>query len=378
MKVVADRHIPFLKGILEPYAHIDYLDPVDITRENIRNADALIIRTRTRCNRDLLEGTNVKFIATATIGYDHIDTEFCQNHGITWTNAPGCNSGSVMQYVAAALVSLQQKFGFRYSDKTIGVIGYGHVGKKVAKLAESLGMQVLINDPPLEKEQGVKGLVSLDVLLENSDIVTIHTPLNLTGEYKTYHLFDRKRFAALKPNTFFINTSRGEVVETSALIEAIDNGQVAAAIIDVWENEPHIDRNLLRKTFIATPHIAGYSADGKANATLMSVNALSQFFRLNMPNLNISLPTPENHILYLPTENHSLESIIQKTILHTYPIERDHNLLTSQPENFEQFRQNYPVRREFHAYTLIVDEKIKHALATTFTKIGFCVAVKNN
>lgn len=372
MKVIADRHIPFLKGILEPYCKVEYLDPREITREAIRNADALIVRTRTRCNAELLEGTGVKFIATATIGFDHIDTEYCQAHDIHWTNAPGCNSGSVMQYVAAALVMLQKKYGFRYTDKTLGVIGYGHVGKKVVHLAENLGMRILINDPPLEKEQGVCGLVSLDVLLKEADIVTVHTPLNMTGEYRTYHLFDRERFFSMRPQSIFINTSRGEVVETAALIEAIDTGQVAAAVIDVWENEPHINRALLGKVFIGTPHIAGYSADGKANATLMSVNALNQFFNLGIPELKLDLPEPENGTLWLNAEQESEEESIRKAILHTYPIDNDHNLLISRPGSFEHLRQNYPIRREFFAYT-IMSNKINPGLYNSLIKLGFHV-----
>jgi len=370
MKIIADRHIPFLRGILEPYCDVEYLDPTAITKSRIRTADALIVRTRTCCNQNLLEGTQVKFIATATIGYDHIDTEYCSNHGIHWTNAPGCNSGSVMQYVAAALVVLQKAFGFRYAETTLGVIGFGHVGKKVAKLAESLGMRVLINDPPLESEQEMTGLVSLDVLLRESDIVTIHTPLNMTGEYKTYHLFDRDRFSLLRPGTLFINTSRGEVVETSALIDAIDKGQVAAAVIDVWENEPRIDRQLLHRAFVATPHIAGYSADGKANATLMSVNALNQFFSLGMPEIKINMPIPEKEIIYLNSDSENDNDLICKAVLHTYPIESDHRLLIGQPENFEIFRQHYPVRREFFAYFVNVNHA-NQLLTKTLEKIGF-------
>jgi erythronate-4-phosphate dehydrogenase len=376
MKVVADRHIPFLRGILEPYCEIEYIDPKEITRDRIRDAEALVVRTRTRCNKDLLEGTRIKFIATATIGYDHIDTEYCRTHGIHWTNAPGCNSGSVMQYVAAALVMLQKSFGFRYTAKTLGVIGYGHVGKKVARLAASLGMRVLVNDPPLEKEHGFTGLVSLDVLIKESDIVTVHTPLNMTGEYKTYHLFDRERFYSLRPGTIFINTSRGEVVETSALIEAIDSGKIGAAVIDVWEGEPHIDRELLGKVFLATPHIAGYSADGKANATLMSVNALNQFFSLGIPEVKLNLPLPEHETLVLNAEDHNDAEIIRKAILHTYPIERDHDLLVNKPDNFELYRQNYPVRREFFAYTIHLNNADRD-LSQMLQNIGFRIQEQN-
>ncbi|MCX7987666.1 MAG: 4-phosphoerythronate dehydrogenase [Bacteroidales bacterium] len=369
MKVIADKHIPFLKGLLEPYCKVEYLDPKEITRESISDADALIIRTRTRCNRELLEGTKVKFIATATIGYDHIDTEYCQKNGITWTNAPGCNSGSVMQYVAASLIMLQQKFGFRFSDMTIGVVGYGNVGKKVVQLAENLGMRVLINDPPLAR-QGLCGLISLNLLLKESDIVTVHTPLNRDGIDKTYHLFDKEIFQTMRPKTFFINTSRGEVVETQALNAMIDSGHIAAAVIDVWENEPEINQELLSKAFIATPHIAGYSTDGKANATIMSIMALNHFYNLGIKEVKLQLPVPENNTISLEFENNNFEKVVGKAILHTYPIQRDHSQLTKEPHNFELFREKYPLRREFMAYTLLSKSNLTN-INDCLHKMGF-------
>jgi erythronate-4-phosphate dehydrogenase len=352
LRVIADNKIPFLKGLLDPYCDIDYLPARDITHEAIADADALLIRTRTICNKNLLENTKVKFIASATIGFDHIDTQYCEQKGIYWTNAPGCNSGSVMQYVASALVSLQRQMGFRFSERTLGVIGYGNVGKKVVKLAELLGMRVVINDPPLAREKGNCGFVSFETLLKEADIITIHTPLNYDGIDKTFHLFDNQSFQKVQKNTLFINTSRGEVVDTQALIDAINNGTILYPVIDVWENEPAIDTTLLHKVFRGTPHIAGYSADGKSNATIMVVEELNRYFNLGIKSLNIALSEPKDSLITIDCNNLTFEDIMFMAITHTYDLTTDFNRLIANPLLFENLRDNYPLRREFKAYSV--------------------------
>ena len=181
MKVVADDKIPFLKGVLEPFADVVYLPGKNISNNDLKNADALLVRTRTKCNEALLKGSTIKFIGTATIGFDHIDSDYCGRHQITWTSAPGCNSSSVQQYIGAALLKLQHDRGYILKDKTIGVVGVGNVGSKVAKLAESLGMKVLLNDPPRAMLEGSSGFVSIDRILKESDIISLHVPLNRTG-----------------------------------------------------------------------------------------------------------------------------------------------------------------------------------------------------
>jgi len=207
MKVVADNKIPFLKDVIEPFAEVIYLPGDKIVRNDLLDADALITRTRTKCNEQLLSGTKVKFIATATIGFDHIDTDWCEKNGIFWTNAPGCNSGSVYQYMGSALCMLSQKYGFRFKDKTLGVIGHGNVGKKIAKLGKILGLKVLINDPPLARTDDSRSYVPLDEIIGSCDIITCHVPLNTDGEDKTFHLFDEQRLAQLKPETILFNCS---------------------------------------------------------------------------------------------------------------------------------------------------------------------------
>ena len=261
---------------------MEYYPGKDITAEKVKDADALIIRTRTTCDEALLTGSKVKFIATATIGFDHIDTVFCDENNIKWTNAPGCNSGSVMQYIASALVQLSNKYNFSFSEKTIGIVGVGNVGSKVARLASLLGMKVLLNDPPRKRKEGKKDFVSLKTIQDKADIISFHVPLNLKGKDKTFHLFDNDFLSKTKDGSIIINSSRGEVVSTDTLKKGLISKKVKAAVIDVWENEPNIDLELLKQVDIATPHIAGYSADGKANGTAMSVQALSRHFNLGL------------------------------------------------------------------------------------------------
>ena len=228
----------------------------------VKDADALIVRTRTRCDSKLLEGSKVRFIATATIGYDHIDTQWCESHGIRWTNAPGCNSWSVQQYIGSLLVIMSRSLGFRFRDKTIGIVGVGNVGSKVARLAALLGFRVLLCDPPRARREGLGQFITLDEIIERSDIITLHVPLIHDGEDATFHMFDRSRLATMNPGQILINSSRGEVVDGEALKNALVQKKILAASLDVWENEPHIDTELLSLLFTGTPHIAGYSVDG--------------------------------------------------------------------------------------------------------------------
>ncbi len=353
IKIIADDKIPFLKGVLEPFAHVEYHKGNDISKEHVKNADALIVRTRTKCNKNLLEGSNVKFIATATIGFDHIDTEFCETKGIKWTNAPGCNSGSVMQYIASVLVRLSEKHDFDLSDKTIGVVGHGNVGSKVARLASLLGMNVLINDPPKEREQILSSAVSLDEIKEKADIITFHVPLNKTGIDKTLHLADNEFFSTVKSGCVIINSSRGEVVDNHALKEALKEERIMGAVLDVWENEPTINKELLQLLDYATPHIAGYSADGKANGTAMSVQAVSDFFEFGLKNwFPASVPLPGETEIRIDCKGKTKQKIFSELVLATYDIENDDKLLRASVETFEKQRGGYPLRREFETYSV--------------------------
>lgn len=345
MKVIVDNKIPFIKEAIEKIAdEVVYAPGKDLTPSLVKDADALIIRTRTHCNRGLLEGSKVKFIATATIGFDHIDTEYCREAGITWTNAPGCNSASVAQYLHSSLILLQESKGINLSEATIGIIGVGNVGSKVAKVAQELGMRVLLNDLPREDKEGKQNFSSLQTLAKECNVLTFHVPLYKEGKYRTHHLADTAFFQSLKQKPVIINTSRGEVIETDALLNALETKLISDAIIDVWENEPAINLTLLKKVFLGTPHIAGYSADGKANATRMSLDALCRYFNIQA-DYQIIPPAPSQPQITAKT--------LSDAYLQIYDPRQDSNALKTHPELFEKLRGDYPLRREKKAYTIL-------------------------
>jgi len=323
MKVIVDNKIPYIKEAIEGIAdEVVFLPGDGFTPEAVKDADALIVRTRTRCHRDLLAGSRVKFIATATIGHDHIDADYCREAGIVWTNCPGCNAGSVEQYVRAVLLHLSREQGLKLAGATLGVVGVGHVGSRIVRMAGALGMRVLQNDPP-RADRGEKGFVDLQTIARECDVISFHTPLNHDGKYATYHLVDEDFLFGLGRTPYIINASRGEVVDTASLLAALAAGRVKGAVIDTWEYEPHISRELMEVALIATPHIAGYSADGKANATRMSLEAFCRFFGVEA---DFVIAPPEGPCDYDPT--------------------RDSEWLKASPDKFEWFRGNYPVRRE--------------------------------
>lgn len=342
IKITADRNIPFLEGIFEPYADIQYIDGKDIRHEDIIESNALIIRTRTRCDRNLLEGTKVSIIATATIGTDHIDLEWCRENGIRVVNAQGCNAGGVMQYVFSALYGTASRKGIKLDGATIGIIGVGNVGKKVEHTARRLGFKVLLCDPPRAEKEGPQGFVSLEELLENSNVVTLHTPLDET----TKGMAGAEFFARMKQGAFFINASRGEVVDEQALIEA--RPKLGPVIIDTWNNEPDINRELLDLTDIATPHIAGYSFQGKQNGTASAVRAVARYF--GIIGLFHFFPTcdlPEHQPIKLQLAGKT-QGEITAVFQYNYPIFTDDFMFRMNPANFEKMRSEYQYRREIY------------------------------
>lgn len=341
MKVIVDDKIPYIREALrEMGVEAQYVEGSKFTSAIVRDADALIVRTRTHCDGALLEGSRVQFIATATIGYDHIDTGYCDSHGIRWANAPGCNAASVRQYVQSVLLLLQREQGVDLTKATLGVVGVGHVGTLVVEMARSWGMRVLCCDPP-RAERGEQGFVSLETIAQEADVITLHTPLVRDGKYPTFHLADEKFFASLQRRPYFINTSRGETTDTHALLRALDKGQIAQCCIDVWEHEPHIDLELLKRCDIGTPHIAGYSADGKANATRMSLESLSCHFGLNGV-FEVLPPQPPQKVIHAASRAEALLSIYNPHI--------DSHALKTCPSHFEILRGDYPLRREEQAY----------------------------
>ncbi len=371
MKIIIDDKIPYIQGAFENVAEVIYLPGPKTTAEIAKDADAIVTRTRTICNEKLLAGSSVKFIATATIGYDHIDTDYCETNGISWTNAPGCNSKSVEQYIASTLMVLAEKNGWNLSEKCIGVVGVGNVGSKVARAAEILGMKVLLNDPPRERAEGSERFVSIETIRNEADIITLHVPLNMKGEDATYHLANTEFLSGLKKKPVLINSCRGEVTKTNAVKNALKNGDISAFVCDCWENEPDLDLELLALTEIATPHIAGYSKDGKATGTLMSVQAISDFFKLGLNDWRPSgVELPEQPIIKIDGTGLTEQQVISKAILHTYDIRNDDKAFRSNTELFEQLRGDYPTRREFPAYTIVAKD-IKTETLEKLSKLGF-------
>jgi erythronate-4-phosphate dehydrogenase len=350
IKIIADDKIPFLKGVFEPLAEIEYLPADEIINEKVKYADVLLIRTRTKCDSSLLENTSIKFISTATIGYDHIDAAYCKSKNIKWINAAGCNSTSVMQYFAAALLTLSIKKKIKLSDKTIGIIGVGNVGKKIEKLSRLLGMNVLLNDPPRERREGGCNFTNLYDLIQKSDIITFHVPLNSAGVDKTHHLANEEFFSKINKSALIINTSRGEIIKSDVLIEKLKSEHISSCVLDVWENEPEISRELLKLVDIATPHIAGYSVEGKANGTAACVRNISEFFNLPI-NKNwypSELPAPNiSKEILINCAGKLEQEILYEAVNASYDVLKDHQLLIHAPAQFEQQRNNYYARREF-------------------------------
>lgn len=345
MKIVVDDKIPFIGEALESLAdEVVYKPGAAINKDDVRDADALIIRTRTRCDANLLEGSRISFIATATIGYDHLDTEYLKHAGIAWSNCPGCNASSVGQYIRSCMLLLEKEKGYDLARTTIGLVGIGHVGQAVIEAIRPLGMTILQNDPPKKEEHfqtgsSVEDFSDLKTLQEQCDIISFHTPLIRSGRYPTFHLADEKFFNGLRKKPLIINTSRGPVVDDAALYRALQDGLVSDAIIDTWENEPHINLSLLHRIYIGTPHIAGYSADGKANATRMALTALCHHFHLPAT-FNIRVPRLNPDVMPeagLPDK---------ELALALYNPHNDSTKLKSHPELFEDLRGNYPLRRE--------------------------------
>lgn len=330
MKIVIDDKIPYIRDAVAAITDdAVYMDGSAIKADDVRDADAMIVRTRTRCDDRLLGGSRVRFVGTATIGYDHLDTAWLDRAGICWTNCPGCNASSVAQYLRSVLILLARFHGVNLVGTTIGIVGCGHVGTLVCDVALSFGMRVLVCDPPV----GASGYVSLETIEREADIITFHVPLTRDGAYPTYHLADEAFFSRLVRRPFIINTSRGAVVDNGALLRAIDDGIVRQAIVDTWEREPHVDLRLLDRVYIGTPHIAGYSADGKANADNMVLDALCRFFGVAAPPVVLPPPLPSGFVytgdplqLYNPLD--------------------DSRRLKAYPDKFEYLRGNYPLRRE--------------------------------
>lgn len=331
MKIIVEENIPFIKGVLENVGDVTYLSTPAIDADAVREADAMFVRTRNRCNAEMLEGSNVKFVATATIGLDHIDCRWCRENGIYAVNAPGCNAPAVAQYVMAAILAT----GLDPREVTLGVVGAGHVGKIVVAWGRSLGMEVLVNDPPRALAEGPEGFVSLDEIAERCNVVTFHTPLTKEGAFASWHLCDMDFVSKLRRRPLLINAARGAVCCTAALIQGLDSGVIGNVAIDCWEGEPdNISLELMKRAAIATSHIAGYSMEGKIRATAMTLDSFTRYFGLPqlLPTVAVPAAAPEK--------------VTEAMIHESYDIMADDRAFRADPGGMERLRDTYALRSE--------------------------------
>lgn len=328
--VVMDRAIPFLEEVLTPLCEVRALPGGAITADDVRDADALLVRTRTRCDEQLLGGSRVRVVVTATIGFDHIDCDWCAAHGIRVETAAGCNARGVLQWVAAVLVGASRREGWRPEERTLAVVGVGHVGSLVKQYAEAWGFRVLCCDPPREEREHL-GFLQVEEVARAADLITFHTPLDAT----THHLADAALLAMLKPECLVINSSRGAVVDNDALLQS-----GLACALDVWEGEPQLNRALLAHAAVATPHVAGYTAQGKANASAIAVGILAEEFGWPLAGWYPPAVTP-------PAPCAIAWSELCRTIDAHCDLRAESQILKQYPESFEALRDGYRYREEY-------------------------------
>jgi erythronate-4-phosphate dehydrogenase len=378
MKIIADENIPFVREAFSTLGDVTTLAGRAVTAESVRDADMLLVRSVTRVGKELLTGGKVKFVATATIGFDHIDVEYLKKAGIGFASAPGCNSNSVAEYVLSALFVLAERKAFSLTEKTVGIVGCGNVGSKVRAKMETLGVKCLVNDPPLKDQAGDFSFVELDEIF-SADIVTLHVPLERGGKYPTFQMVDESFLGEMKSGAALINSSRGKVVDERALLPALQSGRLSA-VLDVWQNEPNIDAAILEQVELATPHIAGYSYDGKVRGTEMIYEAACKFFGFT-PTWRVADHLPSNPIQRLEFPNAiSDNDVIRNSIHRCYDIREDDARLrqylnlgeSERGAYFDNLRKTYPVRREFPC-TEVVLSKPRPDLTEKLKRIGFSV-----
>jgi erythronate-4-phosphate dehydrogenase len=382
MKIVADQNIPFVKECFSHMGQVVTVGGRQVTPDLVRDADILLVRSITKVGPDLLEGSTVRFVATATIGFEHVDRDYLDSRRIGFASAPGSNANSVAEYITAALLVLARKKQWTLEGKSIGIVGVGNVGSRVEKKCRALGMKVVLNDPPLQRQTGDARYRPLEEVL-GCDFVTLHTPLNKQGPDATFHLADKAFFDRLKSEAVFMNTSRGKVHDETALRQAMEAGRLGAVVLDVWETEPAVNPWLLKNVDISTPHIAGYSYDGKIAGLLMIYQAACRHFGLAVSHtIQDFLPPPDVAEITLSQDDlkRTDEQILHDLVQRIYVLNRDDfntREILLQPEGeqgafFDSLRKNYPVRREFQN-TVVELPQTRPALAQKIAGIGFQV-----
>lgn len=356
MKIICDENISFAEAAFTQFGKVELLQGRKINNAALHKADVLIVRSITRVDKSLLENTNIKFVGTATIGTDHVDVDYLNRMNIKFADAAGCNSDAVAEYLFTALFRILVDKNISLKNKTIGVIGVGNIGSRVVKLAKAVGLEVIMNDPPLQRKTGGNKFSSLAETLQ-ADIVTFHVPLNKDGKDKTIHLLDQKKIKLLKDEAILINASRGPVVDNTALSTLIAKKKLNV-VLDVWEHEPEVDINLLNQTLIASPHIAGYSLEGKVNGTYLIYKSFCDFLG-ETPTWQPNISVPVDSIIK-SERNKSTEEILDIIFSKVYLIRRDDKRMRhlieldekTRPSYFDLMRKEYPYRREFSNYSV--------------------------
>ena len=362
MLIVADENIPLIEEFFADFGEIRRFPGRQISRADVLDADILLVRSVTKVDRDLLEGSAVRFVGTCTIGTDHLALEYFQRAGIQWSSAPGCNARGVVDYVLGSLLTLAEIEGADLTQRTYGVVGVGEVGGRLVQVLRSLGFNVLLCDPPRQADEG-GDYVSLEQIIEQCDVISLHTPLDKTGSDPTWHLLDRERLNQLKPGTWLINASRGAVVDNAALREVLTRREDLQAVLDVWEGEPQVDVELADLCVLATPHIAGYSLDGKQRGTAQIYQALCDYLG-HLPQVKLAdlLPAPWLAKVELSADSDPAWAMAM-LCRGVYDPRRDdadfRRSLTGSVEEqklaFDGLRKNYPIRREIEGLAVHVD-----------------------
>jgi erythronate-4-phosphate dehydrogenase len=382
MKIVCDKNMPYAAEAFGTLGDVLLKDGRQIALEDVRDAELLITRSTTKVNAALLSESAVRFYGSGVIGTDHIDIPYLESRGIAWTGAPGCNAESVANYLTAALLWLGGRSGLALAGKTLGVIGVGNVGRRVCAHARALGLRVLANDPPRQRDAAdaeARDFVPLERVLAESDIVTCHVPLTQSGPDATFHLLGAAQFARMKPGVIFINAARGPVSVTDALLAAL-GGRVSHAVIDCWEGEPAYRTDLLTRADLATPHIAGHSYEGKVNGTALVYRRACAFLGV-APTCPFALPLPPVPELRADAAGRSDEEVLRALVLAVYDIEADSNRLkqscvaddAARAAAFDAQRGKYPMRREF-ASTRVALTQASETLWAKVRGLGFAAA----
>lgn len=377
MKIIADENIPCARQAFASLGEVTLLPGRGMRPEQVRDADLLLVRSVTRVDRELLEGSRIRFVGSATIGFDHVDRDYLQAQGIGFSTAPGSNATSAAEYVVSALMVLAERQGFDPAGKTVGIIGCGNVGSRVRRKLQALGMQCLVNDPPLQAQGGHDDFVDLERVLE-ADVITVHVPLTRSGPHPTLHLVDAAFLARLGPGAVFINTARGAVTDNVALDRLLAERSDLSIVLDVWEGEPAINAALLEKVDLGTPHIAGYSTDGKLRGTGMIYSTACEF--LGVPvQWDAAAELPPGPSLDLAAGGDPLD-VVRTAVLQCYDVRADdarlRHMLTLPPEQraacFDRLRKEYPVRREFAEASLRARD-MDAGLRSMLAGLGFTV-----